>query len=44
MSGHHFLEGPGKVLAGLIKRIHKPATVLNVSDPASVDAAVAALG
>lgn len=39
-----FLEvGPGRVLAGLIKRIHKPATVLSVSDPATLDAAVSAL-
>jgi [acyl-carrier-protein] S-malonyltransferase len=40
-----FVEiGPGKVLAGLIKRIHKGAVVINVSDPTSLDAAVAALG
>jgi [acyl-carrier-protein] S-malonyltransferase len=39
-----FVEiGPGRVLAGLIKRIHRPATLLNVFDAASLDAAVAAL-
>jgi [acyl-carrier-protein] S-malonyltransferase len=39
-----FVEiGSGKVLAGLIKRIHKPAVIHNVSDVASLDAAVAAL-
>ncbi len=40
-----FVEiGPGKVLAGLIRRIHKPAVVHNVSDPASLEVVVAALG
>lgn len=39
-----FVEiGPGKVLAGLIRRIHKGALVHNVSDPASLEAAAAAL-
>lgn len=39
-----FVEiGPGKVLAGLIKRIHKSAVVYNVSDPVSLEATVAAL-
>ncbi len=35
--------GSGKVLAGLIKRIHKGAAIHNVSDPGSLDAVVAAL-
>ncbi len=40
-----FVEiGPGRVLAGLMRRIHKPAKVLNVEDPAGVEAAVEALG
>jgi [acyl-carrier-protein] S-malonyltransferase len=35
----HALElGPGKVLAGLVKRIHKPLQVLSVSDPAGIEA------
>ena len=35
----HALEiGPGKVLAGLVKRIDKRIAVLNVSDPAGVSA------
>jgi [acyl-carrier-protein] S-malonyltransferase len=39
-----FIEvGPGRVLAGLIKRIHKPARILNVSDPASLEATAVAL-
>lgn len=39
-----FVElGPGKVLAGLIKRIHRPATVINVFDAASLDSAAATL-
>lgn len=39
-----FLElGPGRVLAGLIKRIQRGARVYSVGDPASLDAAVAAL-
>ncbi len=43
--GHSlFLElGPGGVLAGLMGRIDKAATVLRVEDAASLDAAVAAL-
>jgi [acyl-carrier-protein] S-malonyltransferase len=35
--------GPGKVLAGLIKRIHKGATVLSASDPESLATCVTAL-
>jgi [acyl-carrier-protein] S-malonyltransferase len=39
-----FVEiGPGQVLSGLVKKIDKAARVLNVEDPASLDAAVAAL-
>jgi [acyl-carrier-protein] S-malonyltransferase len=39
-----FVEvGPGKVLSGLIKKIAPTARVLNVEDPASLEAAVAAL-
>ena len=41
----HALEiGPGKVLAGLVKRITKQITVLSVSDLASIDRAAAVLG
>jgi len=40
----HVIEcGPGKVLAGLTKRIDGELVSLNVSDPASLDAALAAL-
>lgn len=40
-----FLElGPGGVLAGLMKRIDKNATVISVEDADSLDAAVEALG
>ncbi|WP_373045244.1 ACP S-malonyltransferase [Vulgatibacter sp.] len=40
----HMVElGPGKVLAGLVKRIDKSIEVVNVEDPASLDKAVAAL-
>ncbi|HZN03405.1 MAG TPA: ACP S-malonyltransferase [Candidatus Polarisedimenticolia bacterium] len=35
--------GPGKVLTGLAKRITPDLVLLNVEDPASIDAAVAAL-
>ena len=39
-----FIEvGPGRVLSGLIKKIDRGARVLNVEDPATVDAAWAAL-
>ena len=35
----HAVEmGPGKVLAGLLKRIAKDVKVLSVSDPAGVEA------
>jgi [acyl-carrier-protein] S-malonyltransferase len=36
--------GPGKVLTGLAKRITPELTLLNVEDPASLDAAAAVLG
>lgn len=40
-----FVEvGPGTVLSGLVKKIVKGARVLNVEDPASLEATVAALG
>lgn len=40
-----FLElGPGGVLAGLMGRIRKGTSCVSVSDPASVEAAVSALG
>ncbi|MDI3288532.1 ACP S-malonyltransferase [Polyangium sp. 15x6] len=40
----HALElGPGKVLAGLVKRIAKSIKVLSVSDPAGIDAVAAFL-
>ncbi len=34
--------GPGKVLSGLNKRIHKPLNSLNIEDPASLEAALTA--
>ena len=41
----HALElGPGKVLAGLVKRIAKDIKVLSVGDPESLDAVGAFLG
>jgi [acyl-carrier-protein] S-malonyltransferase len=41
----HFVEvGPGRVLAGLVKRIVDGATVLAVDDPASLDRALGELG
>jgi [acyl-carrier-protein] S-malonyltransferase len=36
--------GPGKVLAGLVKRIAKDVKVLSVSDPASLDQVAQLLG
>jgi [acyl-carrier-protein] S-malonyltransferase len=41
----HALEiGPGKVLAGLVKRTAKDIKVLSVSDPGSVGEVAAFLG
>ena len=40
-----FVEfGPGRVLAGLVRRIRKGARVLSVPDAAGLDAALAELG
>jgi len=40
-----FVEiGPGRVLAGLVRRIHRPARVFSVEDPADVVEVVEALG
>ena len=40
-----FVEvGPGTVLSGLVRKIHREARVLNVEDAASLDKTVAALG
>lgn len=40
----HIVEcGPGKVLAGLIKRIDKEITVLSVNDPASLEQSLTSL-
>lgn len=40
-----FVEiGPGTVLSGLVKKIHRDARTLNVEDAASLDKTVAALG
>jgi [acyl-carrier-protein] S-malonyltransferase len=40
----HMVEiGPGKVLAGLVRRIDKSIEMVNVEDPASLDKALAAL-
>jgi [acyl-carrier-protein] S-malonyltransferase len=40
-----FVEvGPGTVLGGLVKKIAKEATVLNVQDPASLERTVSVLG
>lgn len=39
-----FVEiGPGSVLSGLVKKIHRDARVLNVEDPASLEETAAAL-
>jgi [acyl-carrier-protein] S-malonyltransferase len=35
--------GPGTVLSGLVKKIHRDARVLNVEDPQSFEEAAAAL-
>lgn len=41
----HVVEcGPGKVLAGLTKRIDSELTGISITDPASLEAALAALG
>ncbi|PWF24164.1 ACP S-malonyltransferase [Corticimicrobacter populi] len=41
----HVVEcGPGKVLSGLVKRIDADLTALSITDPASLDAALTALG
>lgn len=41
----HVIEcGPGKVLSGLVKRIDADLTALSITDPASLDAALTALG
>lgn len=41
----HVVEcGPGKVLSGLIKRIEPDLVVLNINDPASLEATLQALG
>jgi [acyl-carrier-protein] S-malonyltransferase len=40
-----FVEiGPGKVLSGLIRQINRDCQTLNVEDPESLDATLAALG
>jgi [acyl-carrier-protein] S-malonyltransferase len=36
--------GPGKVLSGLVQRIDKNISVVSVSDPASLDAAIQSIG
>ncbi len=46
IAGGHttFIElGPGRLIAGMMKRINKEATVICVEDIASLDAAVVAL-
>lgn len=41
----HVVElGPGKVLSGLVKRISKGLTVVNVEDPAGLDKALSSVG
>ncbi|NLA51365.1 MAG: ACP S-malonyltransferase, partial [Alcaligenaceae bacterium] len=40
----HIVEcGPGKVLSGLVKRIERDLVVLNINDPASLEATLQAL-
>jgi [acyl-carrier-protein] S-malonyltransferase len=40
----HFIEvGPGKVLAGLLRRINRDAVCLNVEDAASLEKTLGAL-
>jgi [acyl-carrier-protein] S-malonyltransferase len=40
-----FVEiGPGRVLAGLVRRIHRAARVFSVEDPVGVEEVVEALG
>ncbi|MNU05604.1 hypothetical protein D3C72_2504670 [compost metagenome] len=41
----HFVEvGSGRVLSGLVKKIHKEAATFNVEDVASLEKTLAAFG